>query len=163
MAKSKIQLEKWKSIFGKEYSDRNDFSVKELDELYKKNFGLTRTRLNEIFLKEIKSTAKILEVGSNIGNQLLCLQEMGFESLYGIEPQIYAVECSKKKTKDINIIKGDVFDIPFKDEFFDVVFTSGILIHISPNDIKKAMQEIYRCSHSYIWGYEYYSEEFILS
>ena len=155
-----MQLQEWKGAFGREYSDRNAFSVKELDDLYERNFGLSRTELNKKFLNEIKPNDKILEVGSNIGNQLICLQEMGFKSLYGIEPQFYAVERLKKRTEGINIIRGDAFDIPFKNKFFDVVFTSGVLIHINPKDIKKAMYEIYRCSSLYIWGYEYYSEDY---
>jgi len=85
---------------------------------------------------------------------------MGYKNLYGIEPQEYAVELSKKATKNINIIKGDVFNIPFKDNFFDLVFTSGVLIHINPHDVKRALREIYRCSKKYIWGFEYYADKY---
>jgi len=85
---------------------------------------------------------------------------MGFESLYGIELQEYAVEISKKRTKGINIIQGNAFDIPYKSSYFDLVFTSGVLIHIHPSDIKTICKEINRCSKKYIWGFEYYADEF---
>ncbi len=62
----------------------------------------------------------------------------------------------KKNTKSINIIEGNTFDIPFKDNYFDLVFTSGVLIHINPENINKALDELYRCSNSYIWGFEYF-------
>jgi pseudaminic acid biosynthesis-associated methylase len=153
-------MKKWMGDFGKDYTDRNTLSINGIEKLYKKNYGTTRTKLNEMFLRKISRSARILEVGVNVGNQLLCLQKMGFKNLYGIEPQEYAVESSKKKTRDINIIKGNVFDIPFKDNYFDLVFTSGVLIHISPKDIKKALKEVYRCSRRYIWGFEYYSEKY---
>jgi ubiquinone/menaquinone biosynthesis C-methylase UbiE len=52
-------------------------------------------------------------------------------------------------------------DIPFKDKTFDLVFTSGLLIHIAPRDIKKVMSEIYRCTKKYIWGLEYYSAKYV--
>ena len=104
---------------------------------------------------------KILEVGSNVGNQLLCLQEMGFNNLYGIELQSYAVELSKSRTKHINIIEGSAFDIPYKDSYFDLVFTSGVLIHISPSDINMVVKEIYRCAKEYVWGFEYYADNYI--
>ncbi|MBU4487944.1 MAG: methyltransferase domain-containing protein, partial [Candidatus Omnitrophica bacterium] len=61
-------------------------------------------------------------------------------------------------TTDINIIHGSAFNIPFKDDYFDLVFTSGVLIHIAPTDIKLVMEEIYRCAKRYIWGFEYYSD-----
>ena len=158
MAEITEQMKKWTGEFGKEYTDRNALSLEETEALYKRNYGVTRTKLNERFLKGIDRSIRILEVGSNVGNQLLCLQGMEFSNLYGIEPQSYAVELSKKRTKGINIIKGNVFDIPFKDNYFDLVFTSGVLIHIAPSDIQKVLKEIYRCSSEYIWGFEYYAD-----
>lgn len=160
MHKNSEQLKKWKGPFGKEYTDRNPCSIEEMDALYIKNYGITRTKLNEMFLNEMNRSIKILEVGSNIGLQLLYLQKMGFKNLYGIEPINYAVELSKSKTKGINIIEGTVFDIPFKDGFFDLVFTSGVLIHINPSDINDALKEIYRCAKKYILGLEYYADEY---
>ena len=154
------QLKKWKNSFGKEYTDRNSFSVAQLDNLYKKRYGLTRTKLNIDFIGKLNKKIKILEVGSNVGNQLLMLQKMGFKNLFGLEPLEYAVELSKKRSIGINIIQGSAFDIPFKDNYFDLVFTSGVLIHINPKDIRKAMKEIYRCSNKYIWGFEYFSKKY---
>jgi len=155
------QLKKWKGKFGKEYTDRNVLSLDELERLYKNNYGITRTEMNKLFLGNMNRAIRILEIGSNIGNQLLCLQKMGFKNLYGIEPQGYAVELSKSRTRGINLIEGNIFDIPFKDGYFDLVFTSGVLIHISPKDIKKAMKEIYRCTSKYIWGFEYYADKYM--
>jgi len=153
------QTKEWIGEFGKEYIDRNPHSLNELETSYQKNYGVARTELNKLFLEGIDRSIRILEVGSNIGIQLLCLQKMGFENLYGIEPQDYAVELSKSKTKGINIIKGDGFDIPFKDGYFDLVFTSGVLIHIHPSNALQVMKEIYRCTRTYVWGFEYYTDE----
>jgi len=153
------QEEIWKSIFGKDYTDRNIFNKSELDNFYHNLYGVTRAEMNQRFIGDLDKSAKILEVGSNVGNQLICLQEMGFINLYGIELQEYAVELSKQSTKGINIIQGSAFDIPFKDNFFDLVFTSGVLIHIAPDNLKIVMSEIVRCSKKFIWGFEYYADE----
>jgi len=155
------QMEKWSGDFGKEYTDRNVFSLEELDTFYKSKYGVTRTELNQRFLEGMDRSIRVLEVGSNVGNQLLCLQSMGFVNLYGIELQSYAVELSKARTKRINIIEGSAFDIPYKDGYFDLVFTSGVLIHINPSDIVWALREILRCTREYIWGFEYYADEHI--
>lgn len=154
------QLRKWKSPFGREYTNRNPSSFNELNRLYRRHIGISKATLNREFLGKMDRRIRILEVGSNIGVQLMGLKKMGFKNLYGIEPQDYAVELAKKRNTNINIIKGNVFDMPFKDGYFDLVFTAGVLIHINPNDIKKAIREIHRCSSRYIWGYEYYSKKY---
>ena len=157
------QLKMWEGEFGLEYTNRSYMSTGELDALYIKYRGITRSKLNELFLGGIDKDARILEVGTNIGNQLLLLQDAGFTNLYGIEPQDYAVNFAKRRSKNISIIKGTVFDIPFKDDFFDVVFISGVLIHIAPSDIQWAMVEIHRCSKKYIWGFEYYADKHVMA
>jgi len=85
---------------------------------------------------------------------------MGFNDLYGIELQSYAVELSKSRTRRINIIEGSAFDIPYKDGYFDLVFTSGVLIHVSPSDIALVVREIHRCTREYVWGFEYYADNY---
>lgn len=156
-----FQKQKWSTEFGKEYTDRNIYTPNELDEFYKKQYGVTRSEMNKNFFSEfLDKDSKILEVGCNVGNQLRLLQSMGYNNLYGIELQDYAVEKAKEFTKGINIIKGMADDIPFKDEYFDLVFTSGVLIHINPESIKKVLEEIYRCSNDYIFGFEYFSDNY---
>jgi len=160
MEKFTDQIQQWSSEFGKEYTERNPHTIEVMDELYEKQFGLTRTELNLTFLDNFARSIKILEVGSNVGAQLHGLQSIGFKSLYGIELQPYAVEVSKQNTKNINLIQGSALDIPFKDSYFDLVFTSGVLIHINPDDIDLAIREVYRCTNEYIWGFEYYADKY---
>jgi len=148
------QEEIWQGKFGKDYTDRN-LKARERSDWFNKN-GMKRINLNNDFLKTIRKDSKILEVGCNVGNQLKLLKDMGYSDIWGIEIQGDAVERAKKHTSNINIINASAFDIPFKNKYFDLVFTSGVLIHISPNDIEKVLDEIYRCSKKYIWGYEYF-------
>jgi pseudaminic acid biosynthesis-associated methylase len=151
------QSEMWKSQFGMDYVERNPMSTKIMDELYKNNYGISRSEMNKDFLDDLDRDIKILEVGSNIGLQLIFLQQMGFKNLYGIEINAHAVEKSKQLTQGVNIIQCNALDMPFKDGYFDMVFTSGVLIHINEKDLAQVMNEIYRCSKKWIWGFEYYS------
>ena len=152
------QEEIWNGEFGKKYTDRNIMLPDELDQLCIDNYGISRSELNKEVLDKLNVDI-ILEVGCNVGNQLLLLKMMGYTNLWGIELQEYAVEIARKRTSGINIAKGSAFDIPYKNKFFDLVFTSGVLIHISPDDIDKVLIEIYRCTNKYIWGFEYYNPE----
>ncbi|MBI2989707.1 MAG: methyltransferase domain-containing protein [Candidatus Magasanikbacteria bacterium] len=149
----------WTSQFGKDYSDRNAYSTpSELDAFYETTYGISRSSMNSECLNGL-SLGPVLEVGCNIGNQLNLLQSQGKGPLYGIEIQEYAAQKARELSKHINIIQGSGFDIPFKDVFFDLVFTSGVLIHVSPDDIRAFMSEIYRVSKKYIWGFEYFSSQ----
>ncbi|MFH0909119.1 MAG: pseudaminic acid biosynthesis-associated methylase [bacterium] len=154
------QTDVWSSDFGQQYTDRNPHSPQDMDVLYARQFGISRTALNQEFLGDMDRTLRILEVGANVGTQLQALQDLGFKNLYGIELQAYAVEQAKKYTKGINLIQGTAFDLPFRDGWFDVVYTSGVLIHISPDHIKQALAEILRCSRRYVWGFEYFEETY---
>ena len=153
------QIKFWEGEFGKEYTDRNTFTHEELNNFYLTNYGISKDALNKEFLENLDRNTKILEVGCNVGQQLNALQHMGFKNLSGLELQPYAVEKAKELTKNINILQGSGFEIPFKDGEFDLVYTHGVLIHIHPNDLPKIIGEMNRVSNKYLWGFEYYSEE----
>jgi pseudaminic acid biosynthesis-associated methylase len=149
----------WRSDFGRDYTDRNTLHLEALDELYKKNYGITRRALNKTFLRDVSTEANFLEVGCNAGNQLLLLQEMGYSKVAGVELQAYALEIARLRLPGADLKLGSALSLPRNDASFDVVFTSGVLIHIAPKDLSRAMDEIYRCTRSYIWGMEYYAAE----
>ncbi len=150
-------MTEWIGKFGRDYTLRNTFDLRRLEKKYKKMYGITRSRINELLLHGLNKKMRILEVGANSGNQLLLLQKLGFRNLYGIEINDFAINLGRKRTRHINFIKGSIFDIPFKDNFFDLVLTSGVLIHIKPEDIAKGLNEVYRVAKSYIFGLEYFA------
>ncbi len=156
--KETSQAKFWSTEFGNSFTDRNDFlTVESLDEDYKKRSGVTRREMNQEFLSDLPRDARILEIGANMGAQLAALQADGFTDLYGIDVNDYAIDKSKKTFAGLNIIKGNAFDLPFKDGYFDLAFTSVVLIHIHPADHEGVMREIYRVTRRFIWGYEYYA------
>src|SRR3989339_1912388 len=99
----------WLSNFGKKYTERNIAGPKELDKIYIDRYGLSRSAMNDQFLKNL-ALEDILEVGCNVGDMLNLLQTQGYNNLFGIEIQEYAVERAKQLTKNINIIQGSAFD-----------------------------------------------------
>lgn len=160
MISKTFQEEIWSSGHGNDYNLRNPVSIEQMNDLYLKNYGVPRSQMNKEFLDDLPRSAKILEVGANAGVQLAFLQEMGFKELFGVDINREAIEMSRKSFTKLDIIEGSALDLPFKDGFFDVVFTSGVLIHISSRNIKQAMEEIYRCSKKYVWGFEYFAQNY---
>jgi pseudaminic acid biosynthesis-associated methylase len=155
------QTKVWTGDFGKDYTSRNTYkSIDGFNQAYIDYYGKTKDDLNKEILSNLPKNLKILEVGSNVGYQLASLQRFGFSNLYGIEIQRECVEQSKKLWKGIDIVQASAFDIPFKDNYFDLVFTNNVLIHISPDDIDIVLNEMNRVSSKYIYGFEYYSEKY---
>jgi pseudaminic acid biosynthesis-associated methylase len=153
------QIAVWIDSFGREYTERNLLSPPELDAAYDENYGVTRSQLNQRFLAEVPHPARILEVGCNLGNQLALLREMGYSQLYGIEIQHDALRRAQVRLPGVHLAEASAFEIPYPDRYFDLVFTAGVLIHIAPEHLRKAIAEIHRCSKSHIWGLEYYAAE----
>jgi pseudaminic acid biosynthesis-associated methylase len=151
------QEKEWLEGFGPEYTRRNLQSLEQMEEMHRKRYGATRTELNARFLGGLPRDLRILEVGTNVGNQLLCLRAMGFRRLAGVELQEEAARLAKKRVEEAEILRGSAFALPFRDGAFDLVFTSGVLIHISPPDIGRALAEIVRCTARYVWGLEYFA------
>src|SRR5690242_13404634 len=153
------QTRVWQGEFGRAYTDRNTLEMAELDALWSRNYGVSRSAINQTFLEGIPRSASFLEVGCNVGNQLLLLQAQGYTQLTGIELQSYALAGARSRLKNVALQQGSALALPFEDQAFDVVFTSGVLIHIAPDDLPRAMSEIHRCARHYIWGAEYFSPE----
>jgi pseudaminic acid biosynthesis-associated methylase len=159
MPQASQQARVWSGEFGRRYTDRNLRSVEEMDRVFAGHIGVPRTELNRRFVGGLDRGIRILEVGCNVGVQLMALQAMGFCDLWGLELQWYAVEKARERTRGINIVQGSALELPFRDGWFDLVYTSGVLIHVSPQDLPRVQAEIARCSRRWVWGYECHAPE----
>lgn len=149
------QLTEWTGDFGAKYTKRNDLSTREMEKQAKWMLG---KNYKELFTELIgtKKIQNLLEVGCNVGKKLEIISNVTNSKLYGIEPQQGAVETVHRRLPNLNVIQGTAYDLPFKDNFFDLVFTSVVLIHIPPKALRLAMREICRVSNKYIMGLEYW-------
>jgi len=153
------QSEFWAGGFGDEYTEREHYTPRQFDAIWETAVGTPRSKMYKDFIGSLDRNIKILEVGANYGLQLQLLQEMGFKNLYGLEINKSAIELAHKDVHDIYIMQGDALDLPFKDNSFDLVFTSCFLIHIAPANRKQVMSEIRRVSKQYVLGYEFFAKE----
>jgi pseudaminic acid biosynthesis-associated methylase len=137
-------VEVWQGEFGDQYTDRNVVNP----EIRVNAF---RAMLDGLNLN------RVLEVGCNRGHNLAVLKSLYPDTeLVGIEPNQQAREIANR---DFPILPADTRDLLFRSGCFDLAFTAGVLIHISPGDLHQAMQEIARVSSAYILAIEYFAEE----
>jgi pseudaminic acid biosynthesis-associated methylase len=142
------QLDAWRGDFGKEYTERNcvDWHIR---------LPAFREIVNGL------SLSRVLEVGCNRGHNLVALREIiGPDAeLIGIEPNAQARQAAAAWADRISVLQGTIYDLPFKDGFFDLTFTCGVLIHIDLPNLANALRELYRCSRRYVLAIEYYAEQ----
>lgn len=147
------QLEFWIGQFGEKYLERN---------LADRETISSRLMLWSIIFRTMhQNIDTILEVGSNIGNNLKAIKLISNAELYAIEPYENAMKtCVLDGTvKKNNAFCTSAFDNNIMSEHsIDLVFTSGVLIHIHPNDLKKATDNIVRIAKKYVVCVEYFSD-----
>lgn len=152
---SSKELELWKSQFGDDYVKRNVITEEALTA--RKNLwgGIIGATRDTGFPKSI------FEVGAGQGINLQALKEIyqlnNLEvNLSCLEPNTEAIKALKKL--NISVCESANLDLG-PSGFYDMVFTSGVLIHINPKDQLKAIQNIYRMSKTYIVCIEYFAPE----
>jgi pseudaminic acid biosynthesis-associated methylase len=155
------QLQVWTSGFGREYTDRNTLSVDEMDAAFGQQFGIRKSEIYRDLVGPGRlPSGRVLEVGCNIGLQLRLLERAnpGLE-FHGLEPQPYALEQARAHSPGMHFHQGTAFALPFPDRSFDLVMTHGVLIHIHPKDLPRAIGEIHRVSRRYILCHEYFAPD----
>lgn len=141
------QLETWQGDFGHAYTDRNQID-------WRQRLPAFRRMLENL------SVSRVLEVGCNRGHNLEALREaLGpTAEIVGVEPNAHALELARK-TRATEIHQGSIYNLPFADGSFDLVFTAGVLIHIPLANLPAALAELHRCSRRYVLTIEYAAAE----
>ena len=94
-------------------------------------------------LGEIKAE-NILDVACGTGAVASFLFKKA-KKIYGIDLAPQMIKVAKQKNPQINFKVGDALDLPYKDSFFDVVVSRGVLIsHLLKGSKKKLIKEYSR-------------------
>ena len=103
----------------------------------------------EFVKRKISKNEKILDVGCASGHFYRSLKKKISSnfSYTGCDPyQIFIDKAKKawKNEKNVNFKKGNIYELPFKKNEFDISFCSNVFIHL--NDVIKPLKEIIRVS-----------------
>jgi pseudaminic acid biosynthesis-associated methylase len=133
----------WEGDFGTAYTTRND---------------TTSWKARVPFWHQILELTKphsVLEIGCNAGLNLNAIRHVDPAlALYGCDINQEALR--KAIWQGHNVVEVSVFDLgddPW--ERFDLAFTAGVLIHIAPADIERAMRSIIASSKRHVLAVEY--------
>jgi len=136
----------WSGEFGNAYIDRN------------RTAGQGRGPFWQKLLNEFPAR-KVLEVGCNVGANVAWIAK-------AIPPSdVYAIDINQKAINQIhadfpgvNALTSPARELPFRDRWFDLVLTMGVLIHQPPETLPLVMSEVVRCSRRYVLCGEYFSD-----
>jgi pseudaminic acid biosynthesis-associated methylase len=136
----------WKGDFGGSYLERN----RSVD---------WRARI-PFWTDIIKLTGarSVLEAGCNVGANMKAIRAVDpMIALWGCDINNAAIE--EAGNADLSVAEASLFDL--KKEWpggFDLTFTVGVLIHVSPADLSRAMDSIISVSNRYVLAVEYADE-----
>lgn len=98
------------------------------------------------FLRKKFQIERILDIGCGPGDFIR----------HGVLGNAYGLDFSKFAAKNPlpgaegKIIRGNACDIPFKDNFFDVVTAFNMMEHLRPENVDAALNEIFRVSKRWV-------------
>jgi len=151
---SNPQIEFWRGDFGDAYADRNVASAEQLQS--------RRALWAEILSHTIGAPPRsILEVGANLGINLRALRALTSARFLAVEPndKARAILVDDGVIDAASVRGGMATAIDFPDGAAELAFTSGVLIHIHPDQHEASIREIHRCSSRWLVAIEYFSDK----
>ncbi|MEM7122371.1 MAG: pseudaminic acid biosynthesis-associated methylase [Pseudomonadota bacterium] len=148
------QLSAWRGDFGAAYRQRNPVEETAV---------VARARMWSRILRatDAQPPQEVLEAGANVGINLHALKRVCPARLMAVEPNDAArnvlAESGVLDRSDVH--EGTLQSLPLGDAAADLVFTSGVLIHVAPDDLPAAFSEIVRVARRYIVLVEYFSDQ----
>ena len=85
----------------------------------------------------------ILDIGCGVGRDLRYFQECGWR-IYGIDNNAGKIEKAKTSCGVNGVQVGDILQLPFRNEFFNVVYCRNVLHYLKIEEIPVAINESLR-------------------
>lgn len=136
----------WAGEFGDEYVDRNQGP----------EAVAARVALFSRLLPRSRPIGSVIELGANIGINLHALKTL-FPDLSATAVEINARAAAEMRAHDwIDVRETSILDYEPAGGH-DLAFTSGVMIHINPDELEKVYRALYAASNQYIAVIEYYN------
>lgn len=147
MSESSRLEQLWAGDFGNAYIERNRAAAEPREPFWK-------SILDGLPLR------RVLEIGCNIGANLQWIaRRVPPAGVYGVDVNAAAIAEVRRALPGVNALLVPARDLPFRDGWFDLVFTAGVLIHQPEIALPLVMGEMVRCSRRYVLCVEYFAEE----
>jgi glycosyltransferase involved in cell wall biosynthesis/SAM-dependent methyltransferase len=126
----------WKTLTEQDHSMLDVILRNEADMAYRR-----RARILIDYL-ELQEGESIFDCGCGMGFYLMALGKLRNLKLVGLDGDLERLQWAQRERVPATLLKGNIFDLPIADEFFDKVLFSEVLEHLS--DDRRGLYEIYR-------------------
>jgi len=89
-----------------------------------------------------EKNAKILEAGCGSGRVVKYFYDLGYKNVHGVEINEAAVINIKRRYPELNIIHGNILQMPFEPDYFEVIVSYGVVEHF-PEGIDAPLKALY--------------------
>lgn len=104
---------------------------------------IIRPALNHFIKKYFPAKSTILHAGCGSGR--VDTQISKIFNIIGMDISANALEINRKVNKNrCQLVKGDIFSIPFPQNSMDGIYNLGVMEHFSHKDIQKILKEFHR-------------------
>lgn len=134
----------WAGDFGDEYVDRNLDAYDHRQAFWQMVIERTRPQ-------------RTLEVGCNVGGNLRWVRRETDGLVCGVDVNRKALTTLQRNVEGCDTILSAARELPYRDRWFDLVFTMGVLIHQPELSLPVVMSEIVRCSSRFVLCGEYFA------
>ena len=138
-------VEFWKGDFGRQYTERN----REVD--WKARVPFWK------HIADVTEAISFLEVGCNIGTNLKAIREVLPEVaiMSGVDVNRDALAMAQTSGFDVVECAAAEIGTIWLPESADIVFTSGVMIHVSSEELPATMQAIVDMAKTWVLAVEY--------
>ncbi len=157
-------INKYKNIIEANYNNSNE------DERFNRKSQLFEYKTTLFYIqKYLRKGCKILEIGAGTGRYSIALAKMGYDvtAVELVEKNLKVLRENSSKIDNLKSYQGDVLDLQFEDNSFNIVLCLGPMYHLyKKKDKNRAISETLRvckpngiCMFAYlthtsiIWSY----------
>lgn len=108
--------------------------------LYGRNMVLEEL---EALLKTYPAGSKILDIGCGTAHLTNWIREKGY-NVYGLEPSQQMYAHAKSNFPDIDISQGISSDLPYEDNFFDLIVSFEVMRYLDRKENEETYKEMFR-------------------
>lgn len=148
--------------------DRMSAPKDRLEALWAGDFGDAYTERNaeagagrEPFWNSVMSAYdlhRVVEIGCNVGANLRWIApRLAQGNTFGVDVNALALRQLRARLPDVNAMLAPAKDLPLRTGWFDLAFTTGVLIHQPDSTLATVMGEIVRVTRRYVLCGEYFA------
>lgn len=104
--------------------------------------------IRALMIKLLLNPRTVLDAGCGKGSLVLWLRKFGIEA-HGVDTSDYALGHAYAPVKKY-LRKGDIFDLPFENDSFELVTTFDVLEHIREEDSPRTIKECQRVARRWV-------------